>query len=310
MSSAINVSNLRYRPGSGFAIDNLSFAVPKGSIYGFLGANGSGKSTTIRTLMGMTRPDSGDVQVLGRSVPDQMPEILARVGYVPERPHLYRRLTVAQSLKIHAGFFPSWDALEAMRLVERFGLNLSLPIQRLSKGEVGKLMVLQALAQRPELLILDEPTDGLDPVVRRDLYEAILEYVADGDVTVFVSSHLVHELERICDRIAILDHGCLVEEGPIEVFKGGIRRLRISGVGAPPAGLPFRILRRDQETMGRGEDWLVMGWDDEMSHVFDASDLELTAITAFDLETGFVELLRANRLEAHPTNEAKDLTHV
>lgn len=299
MSEAIRVSNLRYRPGPGFAIEDLSFTVPQGSIYGFLGANGSGKSSTIRMLMGMTRPDGGSIQVLGRHVPDQMPEVLARVGYVPERPHLYRRLTVAQCLKIHGGFFPSWDALEASRLLERFGLNPNLPIQRLSKGEVGKLMILQALAQRPKLLVLDEPTDGLDPVVRRDLYEAVMEYVADGDITVFVSSHLVHELERVCDRIAVLDHGALVEEGPIEAFKAGIRRLRISGyASAPPAGMPFRILRRDPGPGGNGEEWLVMGWEDPMAQVFEASTVELTDVMAFDLETGFVELLRANRLES------------
>src|SRR5205823_2462990 len=140
----------------------------------------------------------------------------------------------------------------------------------LSKGETGKLMMLLALATQPELLVLDEPTDGLDPVVRRDVLEALLAYVAAHQATVFISSHLVHELERICDWIAVMDRGRLVAELPMQEFKDGIKRLTVNGARPEMPEAPFTILSR-KSANGAGEQWLVRGWRGDMRGYFDGA---------------------------------------
>ena len=205
MSHAITIDALSYRAGRHFAIRDLTMRVPNGSVYGFLGPNGSGKTTTIRLLLGMLPPVDGTVTVLGHEIPSGAHSALARIGYVPERLHLYPMLTVAETMRYHASFYTRWDAAEAERLRRAFDLRDEQRVGRLSKGEAGKLMMLLALAVRPELLVLDEPTDGLDPVVRRDVLAALLEYVSTHNATVLISSHLVHEQERVCDWIGVMD---------------------------------------------------------------------------------------------------------
>ncbi len=195
---AIRTDALSWRAGRDFALDKVDLRVPTGAVYGFLGPNGAGKTTTIRALLGLLGPMDGKVTVLGHDIPGELSRALARLGYVPERPHLYQHFTVAQALEYHSAFHARWDAPWADEQRRRFALASDREIARLSKGEIGKLMILLALAQRPELLILDEPTDGLDPVVRRDVLSALVEYVDERKATVFISSHLVHELERVC----------------------------------------------------------------------------------------------------------------
>src|ERR1051325_527400 len=201
MTNAIEIQRLGYRAGRTFEIKDLDLHVPQGAIYGFLGPNGCDKTTTIRLMLGLLRPLAGRITVLGDAVPRDVARVLARVGFVPEQPHLDPMLTVRETLAFHAAFFPTWDCSWAERLRAQFELHDDQLFGRLSKGQKGKLMMLLALAQRPELLVLDEPTDGLDPVVRRDVLSALLEYVSQRQATVFISSHLVHELERICDWI-------------------------------------------------------------------------------------------------------------
>lgn len=293
--NAIETTGLEYRAGRSFAITGLDLSVPSGSIYGFLGPNGSGKTTTIRLLLGMARARAGQIRLLGEDVPARLPSALARIGYVPERPHLYTTFSVAEQIRHHRAFHPSWDAAWAERLRETFKLPLDLRIGRLSKGETGKLMMLLALAQRPQLLILDEPTDGLDPMVRRDVLTALLDYVGESGATVFISSHLVHELERICDWVGVVDHGRLVTQLPIERFKSGVKRLRL---GNPPAqlnGAPFALLSRSADPIGAGELWVVRDWEDGMSGYLEGRGASVREIMDLDLEDVFVELLRSSR---------------
>ena len=295
MNAAIELSDLSYRASREFAIDHLSLTVPTGSLYGFLGPNGCGKTTTIRLLLGLLRPDAGSIRLLGQPVPGGLPEALARTGVIPDRPHLHRYLTVAECMRFHAAFYPGWDARWAAELRERFALLPKQRISGLSKGESAKLMLLLALCQRPELLVLDEPMDGLDPVVRRDVLSALLDYVSTRGATVFVSSHLVHELERFCDWIGVMDRGRLVVELPMDEFRNGNKRIRLSTSGAlQPAGAPFTLLARDQDA-GAVETWVVRGWRPEMKGWFDREGVALREVADLDLEDGFVELLRAFR---------------
>ena len=297
MSNAMEIRSLTWEPGRRFAIKNLNITVPKRAIYGFLGPNGSGKTSTIRLFMGMARPGSGSMQVLGKRVPADMPEILARVGFVPETSHLYPWLSVEEAVRVHGAFYPHWDASWAEKMRQAFRLDPRARVGKLSKGERGKLLILLALAQRPELLVLDEPTDGLDPVVRRDVLAAVLEYVSRSGATVFISSHLVHELERFCDWVGILDDGKMLAEMPMEAFKNEIKKLRILD---PPdtleAGLPFQVLGRQAgDALAAGETWIVRGWDETMAPVLTETGARIREVVHLDLEEGFVELLRSAR---------------
>jgi ABC-2 type transport system ATP-binding protein len=296
VNNAIELRDVCWKADRAFELHDLTLRVPTGSIYGFLGPNGSGKTTTIRIFMGMIRADRGDVRVLDRSVPADMTSILARVGYVPERPHVYPALTVGEQIRYHASFFRLWDRGWAEELRKRLDLDPGRKISRLSKGETGKLLLLLALAQRPALLVLDEPTEGLDPVVRRDVLAAVLDYVSDTGATVFISSHLVHELERICDWVGVMDHGQVVAELPMQLFKNGIKRLRVADAPDAPKGIPFTVLSRLHENgAGSGETWIVRGWEPSMRHYFDSVGATLRDVIDLDLEESFVELLRSSR---------------
>ena len=294
MTNAIEIHNLRYRAGKAFEIRDLELHVPHGAIYGFLGPNGSGKTTTMRLMLGLLRPLAGRITVLGDEIPRDVAHILGRVGFVPEQPHLDPILTVRETLAFHAAFYSTWDWSWAERLLRQFDLQDRQPFGRLSKGQKGKLMMLLALAQRPELLVLDEPTDGLDPVVRREVLSALLDYVSQRQATVFISSHLVHELERFCDWVGVMDDGRLITEVPMERFKNGIKRLRVSGAPRTPADGPFVVLAREP-TNGSGETWLVRDWEPRMASYFEGPGVSLHEVIDLDLEEGFVELLRTFR---------------
>ncbi|MHB8838956.1 MAG: ABC transporter ATP-binding protein [Gemmatimonadaceae bacterium] len=295
MSDSIALKHVAYRPAKEFAIRDLTMSVPTGAIYGFLGPNGSGKTTTIKLILGMQEAEDGLIEVLGHQIPQGAPQALARIGYVPERTHLYPSLTVSEMMAHHRAFYPArWDATRAEELRRQFALRTEQKIERLSKGEAGKLMMLLALATQPELLVLDEPTDGLDPVVRRDVLGALVEYVSTRNATVLVSSHLVHEQERICDWVGVMDNGALVAEMPMNTFRSGIKRLRVSG--APPVlpAAPFTLLGR-ATTAGAEEEWGVRGWQPEMGAWLTAQGATLREVIDLDLEESFVELLSTAR---------------
>jgi ABC-2 type transport system ATP-binding protein len=179
-------------------------------------------------------------------------------------------------------------------LRRRFELRPDALVGRLSKGEAGKLMMLLALSTRPDLLVLDEPTDGLDPVVRRDVLSAVVDYVATNGATVFISSHLVHEQERICQWVGVLDAGRMVAELPMETFRAGIKRLRVTPATEPFAATPFKVLAR-RPLLANDEEWVVSAWRPDMRSWFDGVTPRLRAVEDLDLEESFVELLNASR---------------
>jgi len=300
VTDAIKIRNLAWRAGKEFAIRDLAMTVPTGAIYGFLGPNGSGKTTTIRLMLGMLPPEDGTVEVLGHSVPRFAHRALERIGYVPEKLHLYQGLTVDESIRFHRAFYKDFDSTEAERLRVRFGLREDQPVQRLSKGEAGKLMMLLALSQRAELLVLDEPTDGLDPVIRREVLGALVEYVEARRATVFISSHLVHEQERICDWVGVMDGGRLIAELPMQEFRSGIKRLRVSQAPAVRDAAPFALLSRSTLT-AQHEEWVVRGWQPEMRDWFQRVGADVREIQDLDLEESFVELLRGARTVTQET---------
>ena len=294
MTLAIETRDLTCRLGRNFEVSRLHMHVPQNAVYGFLGPNGSGKTTTIKLLLALLRPQGGTITVLGRSMPERYVDVLARTGYVPERPHVYPTLTIDEAIALHSVFYPSWDETWAHELRQIFRLDGQRGIATLSKGETGKLLMLLALAQRPELLVLDEPTDGLDPVVRRDILSAVLQYVTESRATVLISSHLVHELERICDWVGLMDAGRLVAEMPMQEFRSGLKRLRVTAVPDRLRTPPFTLLSRERDN-GTTEEWLVRGWRPGMHEYVTSVGATVREVVDLDLEEGFVELLRSAR---------------
>src|SRR5204863_9428088 len=213
---------------------------------------------TIRLILGLLQPLSGRITLRGDPLPRQYARILRRVGYVPEQPHLDATMTVRELIAFQSAFYPGWDRARASELVQQFELDQAQLFGRLSKGQKAKRMILHALAQCSAQLVLDEPTDGLHPVVRRDILSALLTYVSERGATIFISSHLVHELERVCDWVAVMDDGRLITEAPMERLKQGTKRLVVMGAPAEIVNPPFRVLTRESTNGGgAGEDWVV-----------------------------------------------------
>lgn len=211
------------------ALAGLSLKVPAGSIFGFLGRNGAGKTTTIKALMGLLRADSGDARVFGLVPGDSSAGILIRrrIGYVAEDKELYPYMTTAQMIRFTRSFFPRWrDDLE-QRYLKMFELPLNRKIPDLSKGNRSKLMLLLAICRGADLLILDEPSDGLDPVSVRDMLRELVALAGSEGITIFFSSHQLEEVEQIADSVCIIDHGAAVVAGSLDDMKNQYQRLRI-----------------------------------------------------------------------------------
>jgi len=290
MDAALLTRGLSRRVSRGFAVADVSMTVPAGAIYGLLGPNGAGKTTTLRLVLDLLRPDRGEVEILGVDARRHPARARLRVGYVPERPAMPEWMTVERVMRHHAAFYPGWDPAYAGALRGRLHLPPGQRVRHLSKGEAGKLGLLLALSHRPALLLLDEPTDGLDPVARREITELLLEYVSDTGATVLISSHLVHELERFADRVGVMDGGRLVAETPLEALRGSIKRLRVEAAPGMLGPLPFTLLSR--EPHGREEVWAVRGWEPQMGGDLAARGVALRGVMDLDLEECYVALLR------------------
>lgn len=222
---AIEIQNLTIRFGRLTAVDHLNLEVEKGTIFGFLGENGAGKTTTIRVLMGLLRPTEGSVSVLGENPLGGNPKLLQRVGYVSDDRSMYRWMKVREALRFNAGLFEKWDNAYAEQLMVDLELDPNQKIKQLSRGQVAKLALLCALAPRPELLILDEASSGLDPMVRRALLEKLIDVSSSQGTTIFLSSHLLEEVDRVAEKIAILARGRLVTVGEKDEVRNSLKRV-------------------------------------------------------------------------------------
>lgn len=227
MDTVIRFEQVTKRFGNQTALDGVSFEVPRGVVFALLGENGAGKTTSIRSLLGLENPTSGRVELLGLDSKRQGPEIRRRVGYVPEQPALYEWMTVDEIGWFTAGFYPEGFLPNYSRLTESFELPTRKKLKTLSKGMKAKVSLSLAMAHRPELLILDEPTSGLDTLVRRKFLESMVDVAADGR-TVFLSSHQIPEVERVADIVAIMNAGKLLVCEPLEQLKSRLEQWTVS----------------------------------------------------------------------------------
>ena len=216
------------------ALHALHLAVPRDQITGFLGRNGAGKSTTIKMLLGMIHPTSGAGRLLGRRIDNSKENCEARrhIAYVAEDKQLYAYLTVSEMIRFTKSFYDDWRPAMEEELLKRYELPLNRRVKALSKGMRTKLALLLALARRPKLLILDEPSEGLDPVAIEDLLQTLVAAAADG-TTVFFSSHQIAEVERIADRVCIIDRGHLVSQFSMDEMRSNYRRITAGFVNEP-----------------------------------------------------------------------------
>jgi ABC-type multidrug transport system ATPase subunit len=251
----IDVSDLSRSFGPKSVLNGVSFRATAGQIYGLVGANGAGKTTLLKHLLGLLRAATGSVRVFGLDPVRDPVGVLGRVGYLSEERELPEWMRVDELMGYTKAYHPTWDSSYARELLETFGLDPSKKIKDLSKGMRAQAGLVAAVAHRPELLILDEPSSGLDAVVRRDILDAIVRTVADDGRTVIFSSHLLEEVERMSDHVTMLHDGCVMLNGALEDVRHGYQRSRVRFVESfdhPP------ILDAALAMEGGGRTWSVV----------------------------------------------------
>jgi ABC-2 type transport system ATP-binding protein len=217
--SVIDISGLTRRFGDKTALHSVSLSLPRGAVYGLVGANGAGKTTLIRHIMGLLRAESGAVRVFGLDPVADPVAVLSRIGYLSEENDIPGWMRVDELIRYSRAFYPDWDDPYAEELREAFALDPAAKIKNLSKGQKARMGLLIALAHQPDLLVLDEPSSGLDPIVRRDILGAVIRTIADEGRTVLFSSHLLEEVEQVADHVTMISDGRIVLSGALETIK-------------------------------------------------------------------------------------------
>jgi ABC-2 type transport system ATP-binding protein len=223
--SVLSVSELTRRFGATTALDSVSLSLPRGAVYGLVGANGAGKTTLIRHILGLHRAEGGSVRVFGLDPVADPVAVLSRIGYLSEENDLPGWMRVDELIRYTSAFYPKWDDAYAEDLRRAFALDPAVKIKDLSRGQKARAGLLIALAHRPELLVLDEPSSGLDPIVRRDILGAVIRTIADEGRTVFFSSHLLDEVEQVADHVTMISHGRIVLSAPLDAINESYRSL-------------------------------------------------------------------------------------
>jgi len=254
-TTAIEIKNLTRRFGAKAALDDVSLSVPRGCVFGLVGENGAGKTTLIKHVLGLLGAEQGSVRVFGLDPVSDPPGVLGRIGYLSETRDLPGWMRIDELLRYTQAFYPKWDESYAEALRKQFALESSAKIKNLSRGELAKAALLIALAYRPELLVLDEPSSGLDPVVRRDILEAIVRTVADEGRTVFFSSHLLDEIERVSERVAMIVNGRVVLNGALDEIREAHHLLTLRFAQPQPKA---PLLSRALSISGAGHEWSVL----------------------------------------------------
>ena len=280
----IELKNVTKTFGNFTALDNLTMTVPKGCVYGLVGPNGAGKSTVIRHITGVYTPDSGCITLNGVEIYENA-ELKGKIGYIPDDVFYFPSATLEDMRKFYRGLYPKFDDKLFDKLYEIFNLPPKSPIRRFSKGMQKQAAFHLAICCRPEVLILDEPVDGLDPVMRRQVMSMILSDVAEYGTTVLISSHNLRELEDVCDHVGIMDHGKMLLERSLADMQGNTVKLQLVGQ------LPESLDILHQSHSGRLSTYIIRGTAQEVIDqvtllnptYFDVLPLSLEEIFIYEL---------------------------
>jgi len=275
-ASALSAETLTVRYGKKIALDHLSLSVERGGVYALLGRNGSGKSTLVRVLLGQQAPAAGQASLLGKASWKHRSELMARVGVVPEEPDAPPAMTLRQLEAFVRPLYASWNGRAFADRLFRFGVPAEVPFGGLSKGQKGLALLSLALAPNPELLLLDDPTLGLDPVARRAFHEEVIRELADRGTTVFLTTHDLAGAESIADRVGILRDGKLLVDEPLEGLKARFRRIRYANEATDERtefGTELDAFDAVQvKVRGWGNEAVVSDYDDGKFDAFRAQD--------------------------------------
>jgi ABC-2 type transport system ATP-binding protein len=289
-----------------FTLDNINLSLPTGGIMGFIGANGAGKSTTIRILMGLVHQDSGIVRVLGRSMPAEQVAAKTDIGFLSEDLRLYGAATLGWHIQFIRSIYPRWDHAYAEELLRRFDLKPEQRIKGLSHGQRVKAALLLALARRPRLLVLDEPTTGLDPVARREVLGELMAVLADEDRTILFSSHNTLDVEQISDQITFIDQGRIIDSDNKEIFLDRWRRLRLQvPVHAALPRMPGIV---EVGGSSRLPVLTTNAFEPAMVSAFTDFGVTVQAVDTMTLEEIFVANVYSRRTKNSPEMERQEVT--
>src|SRR5215210_5579854 len=286
----IVLEGLTVRYGDRLALDRVSLDVPEGSVYALLGRNGAGKSSLVRCLLGEQKPDSGRVLLLDRDAWTKRASALAQVGVVPEEPDAPPAMTAWQLSRFCSRLYPTWDGAGMEARLKRFGVSAATPFGRLSKGPKGQVSLALALAASPRLLVLDDPTLGLDAVARKAVFEELIGELADRGITVFITTHDLAGVERIADQVGVLRAGRLVLDEEMETLKRRFRRVSFprsqeSGVARLEALAPVAMAARGWEVEA-----VVSNYDEERFTAARLAEDGGPEVSALTLEEIFIAL--------------------
>jgi len=292
---AIETQALAKRFGRDHALQGVDLKAPQGSVFVLAGANGAGKSTLFRSLLNLHRPDAGRAEVLGLDPARQGPQVRAAIGYVPEGTETgYGWLRAGELIAYRAAFHPTWDHAYAARLAHLLSIDAAKSLRGLSKGQARRLQLLLALAWRPPMLLLDEPVDGLDPLIRDEVMGLLSEHLADTGCTVLVSTHLISAFDRLADHLGVLRKGRLVRQVSRAELEQGLRIYHADGpdgwVGPPQ--MPGLLERRP--SLGRGLVWSIWGSERDVVARIEASGGAVRNIVRPSLEEAVVSLMRGD----------------
>lgn len=304
-SFVVEVEKLVRRFGPRGALREVSLRVPRGEVFGLVGENGAGKTTLIKHLLGLLKAQAGSVRVFGLNPVADPAGVLGRIGYLSEDRNLPEWMSMRELLRYTRAFYPRWDARYAEELRGLFQLDPELRVRDLSRGQKARAALLIALAHRPELLLLDEPSSGLDPLARRDILGAVIRTVADEGRTVIFSSHLLDEVERVADRVAMIHEGHIVLDAPLEELKQSHCCLTLR-FDTAPAGAPkiAGVLWIE----GSGREWMAVcnGRRAEIEAAAAQSGARVVAERVPTLEEIFVARVGARPASAADAPSAKE----
>jgi ABC-2 type transport system ATP-binding protein len=271
LPDAIGVSGVSVRYGRKIAVDDVSFTVQRGSVYAMLGRNGAGKSSLVRCILGQQKPNAGRVTLLGEDVWTRRAKLMERIGVVSEEADAPPEMRVEAIARFSASLYPRWDNTVFADRLRRFGIAPGARFGELSKGQKKQVALALALASQPELLVLDDPTLGLDVVARKSLFEEVIAELADRGITVLITTHDLAGVETIADRIGILSAGKLVLDEELESIKSRFRRIRFA---ARPLALAATNLNAAAvRTWGNGTEAVITNYDESALEQFQAADV-------------------------------------